>query len=303
MIVWWYVFHAETTGWVLAQSRETQMIMRYLLHAAFFPSLQNPWIILQELSRGKKPPYVCAFYFSYFMFFELHKYKKMTVSGEAEIEIDGMSCNYMAATWADKNKINDCSPAMCYLALNKMETLPLYLGTFVLPYYTFLFTEIFGCMTVSKFRVLGPYLKKYAFLWYLNLVLSSFPRGLLTDPDHRKTLVETWEKEPECGTLCLQASWMDWPGAASSEPIRNPKWCKTHHFRHLLYFTKLSCTCHEPGKQKAFNKNQSVMIRSILSSQISPFLSDGHLALLPSDSASGHRRSPLNNCEEENTFS
>lgn len=74
----------------------------------------------------------------------------MTVSGEAEIEIDGMSCNYMAATWADKNKNNDCSPAMCYLTLNKMETLPLYLCTFVLPCYIFFFTEIFGCMTVSK---------------------------------------------------------------------------------------------------------------------------------------------------------
>lgn len=150
----------------------------------------------------------------------------------------------------------------------------------------------------------------------LELSLKIVSKRLITDPEHRKTwnlgiqlkfcdiwLVETWEKEPECGMLCLDASWMDWPGAASLEPIRNWKWCKTHNFRRFIYFTKLSCTCHEPGKQKAFNENQSVMIRNILPSHISPFLSDGHLALLPSDSASGHRRSPLNNCEEENTFS
>lgn len=49
-----------------------------------------------------------AFVLSYFMFFELYKYTKMIVSAEAEIEMDGMSCNYMAATWVDKHKNNDC---------------------------------------------------------------------------------------------------------------------------------------------------------------------------------------------------
>lgn len=97
------MYHVEGSGLVLAQSRKIQKIMRYLLCCAFsFLGCKTLELYCRCCLEGGGMFY--AFVLSYFMFFELYKYTKTMVSGEAEIEMDGMSCNYMAATWEDKNK-------------------------------------------------------------------------------------------------------------------------------------------------------------------------------------------------------
>lgn len=113
----------------------------------FFPWLQNPWIILQVLfggGGGGEREMFYAFVLSYFMFFELYKYTKTMVSGEAEIEMDGMSCNYMAATWEDKKKKLWLLTCHVLSQIEQNGNLVLFtrcLCTFVLPYYIFFFTE------------------------------------------------------------------------------------------------------------------------------------------------------------------